>query len=54
MPEIDNPDYKEFVRASRGKYRSRTFEGIARAMVDQWGPIVLDGIEDDLKKVISL
>lgn len=54
MPEIDNPDYKEFVRSSRGKYRSRTFEGIARAMVDQWGPIVLDGIEDDLKKVISL
>ena len=54
MPEIDNPDYKEFVHSSRGKYRSRTFEGVARAMADQWGPIVLDGIEDDLKKAVSL
>lgn len=54
MPEVNNPDYKEFVRSSRGKYRSRTFEGVARAMADQWGPIVLEGIENDLKKVISL
>lgn len=54
MPDASNPDYKEFVRASRGKYRSRTFEGVAKAMVDQWGPIVLDGIEDDLRKMISL
>ena len=54
MPEIDNPDYKRFVRSYRGKYRSRSFEGIARAMEDQWGPIILDEIENDLKKVISL
>ena len=47
-------NYKEFVHCSRGKYRSRTFEGVAQAMADQWGPIVLDGIEDDLKKAVSL
>lgn len=42
MPEIINPDYKEFHRNSRGKYRSRTFEGVARAMADQWGRFILD------------
>lgn len=37
MPEIFNPDYKCFVTASRGKYRSRTFQGVAIAMAHQWG-----------------
>ena len=45
MPEITNPDFKGFVRASRGKYRSRTFEGVARAMADQWGRFILDELE---------
>lgn len=31
---------KEFVRASRGKYRSRTFPGLANAIADQWGEYV--------------
>lgn len=42
MAEIDHPNPKEFVRASRGKYRSRTFSGIARAMAQQWGKYIMD------------
>lgn len=34
-------NYKEFVHSSRGKYRSRTFLGIANAMADQWTDYVL-------------
>lgn len=42
MPGIINPNFREFVRSSRGKYRSRTFPGVAQAIVDQWGSYVLD------------
>lgn len=42
MPQVINPDTKEFVRASRGKYRSRTFQGVAEAMAKQWGDYILD------------
>ena len=45
FPEIENPEYKEFVRSSRGKYGSRTFEGVARAMARQWVP----WIKEDLR-----
>lgn len=34
-------NYKEFVHSSRGKYRSRTFQGIANAMANQWTDYVL-------------
>lgn len=40
MPELIYPDAKSFVRASRGKYRSRTFPGVARAIARQWGDYV--------------
>lgn len=40
MPDCENPDYKSFVRASRGKYRARTFAGIAQAIAKQWGEYV--------------
>lgn len=40
MPEIINPNTKCFVTSSRGKYRSRTFPQIARAMAVQWGDYV--------------
>lgn len=46
LPTVTNPDAKSFVYSSRGKYRSRTFEGVAEAMADQWGAFILD----DLKK----
>ena len=42
MPEIDYPNPKEFVHASRGKYRSRTFPEVARALAKQWSSYILD------------
>lgn len=42
MADAICPAYREFVRCSRGKYRSRTFEGVALAMADQWGQYVKD------------
>lgn len=39
--ELEHPTPKEFVRASRGKYRSRTFRGLAEALAKQWGDYIL-------------
>ena len=36
MPELEHPNPREFTRASRGKYRSRTFPQVADAMARQW------------------
>ena len=44
LPTVTHPHPKEFVRASRGKYRSRTFPEIAEAMAKQWGDIILDDL----------
>lgn len=44
MPTIINPEYRQFVRASRGKYRSRTFTGVAEAMATQWGQYILNDL----------
>lgn len=44
MPKIINPNAKCFVTASRGKYRSRSFECVADAMAEQW----LEYIKKDL------
>lgn len=41
---IDFPNPKEFVRASRGKYRSRTFPELARAIAEQWGSYIISEI----------
>lgn len=46
MPDVSCAHYKEFVHCSRGKYRSRTFPGIAKAIADQWGRYVLVHIHD--------
>lgn len=45
MPDASCATYKQFVRSSRGKYRSRTFTGIAKAMADQWGQYVLGELQ---------
>lgn len=42
MAETEHPRPKEFVRSSRGKYRSRTFPGVARALAKQWGNYVCE------------
>lgn len=49
MPMLEYPNPKEFVRASRGKYRSRTFQGIAEAIAEQWGNYILDDINKNLE-----
>lgn len=41
MAGISYPSPREFVRASRGKYRSRTFPQVADAIAKQWGNFVL-------------
>lgn len=45
MPELEYPHTKEFVRASRGKYRSRTFPEVARAIARQWSAYILDDLD---------
>lgn len=42
MPEIEHPSPREFVRSSRGKYRSRTFPQVADAMARQWLAYILE------------
>ncbi len=42
MPELINPIFKEYVRSSRGKYRSRTFPQVARAIAKQWGDYIVE------------
>lgn len=42
MPTVTHPHPKQFVRASRGKYRSRTFPQVARAIAEQWSQYILD------------
>ena len=44
MASAECSQFKQFVRNSRGKYRSRTFRGIAQAIAQQWGDYVLDGL----------
>lgn len=43
MAEIDFPNPKSFVNCSRGKYRSRTFPAMAKAIAKQW----VDYIKND-------
>lgn len=45
MPQLEYPNPKCFVTASRGKYRSRTFAGVAKAMAEQWGQWVMENIK---------
>lgn len=42
VAELIYPNPREFVRASRGKYRSRTFPPVAEAIAKQWGSYVLE------------
>ena len=44
MASAQYPNPKCFVRASRGKYRSRTFPQVAEAIAMQWGNYILDDL----------
>lgn len=46
MAEIVFPGAKSYVRASRGKYRSRTFPQLANAIAKQWGDYILDDMAE--------
>lgn len=46
MPECDVASVKSYVCHSRGKYRSRSFEGIAKAMAKQWGTFVYNSLSE--------
>jgi hypothetical protein len=50
MPVITNPNIKEYVHSSRGKYRSTTFEGVARAIAKQWGDHVIEKLNINYHK----
>lgn len=41
---IDYPGAKSFCNHSRGKYRSRTFEGVAEALAKQWGDFLIENL----------
>lgn len=41
MAEINHANPVEFVKRSRGKYRSRTFPAMARAIARQWSEFIL-------------
>lgn len=42
MPEMTHPAPTSYVYSSRGKYRSRTFPQMARAIARQWSDFVLE------------
>lgn len=45
MAEIVHNHPKEFVRSSRGKYRSRTFPEMARGIAKQWSDYILNDLK---------
>ena len=44
MPEFDASQVKQLAHCSRGKYRSRTFTEVARAIAKQWSSYILETI----------
>lgn len=44
MPQLEHPNPRCFVTASRGKYRSRTFPELAHAIATQWSQYILDDL----------
>lgn len=50
IPTLVNPDYKCYVTASRGKYRSRTFPAVAEAIAKQWSDFITNNYPDKPKR----
>lgn len=46
MGGMQHPNPKSYVNASRGKYRSRTFPAMAKAIAEQWSQYILDDLKD--------
>lgn len=45
VPTVEYPNPKQFVRASRGKYSSRTFPEVAQTIASQWSSFILGDLE---------
>ena len=45
MPGTSHPHPRSYVNSSRGKYRSRTFPPLARAIAEQWSAYILDDMQ---------
>lgn len=50
MAECSHSHPKSYVNASRGKYRSRTFPQMARAIAKQWSRYILDDLNNNPQK----
>lgn len=50
MGELYYTNPKSYVKASRGKYRSRTFPAMANAIAKQWSQYILDEMENETQK----
>ena len=50
MGECSYSKPKSYVNASRGKYRSRTFPHMAKAIAKQWSEYILDDLNNNPKK----
>lgn len=50
MAENEVTQIKQYVRSSRGKYRSRTFKGVANAIARQWGDYVCEQLNINVRK----
>lgn len=48
MPQLIFPNPRQFVRASRGKYRSRTFPQVAEAIAKQWSEYILNELRKSI------
>lgn len=44
MPDVTPGNVRCLVRCSRGKYRSRTYPGLAKAIAEQWSNYILDDL----------
>lgn len=52
MPELEHPYPKCFVKASRGKYRSRTFPQVAHAIARQWSEFIFNDQHPDASSLL--
>lgn len=52
MPELEHPYPKCFVKASRGKYRSRTFPQVAHAIARQWSEFIFNDQHPDASTLL--
>lgn len=46
MPTLEHPRPKQFVRSSRGLYRSRTFPQVAQALAQQWSSYIIHDLQN--------